>query len=257
MLSQDQLEEFERAGLIGLRGAIPLDDVAAMRDRIWSFLRERDAVERDDMTSWPAGGVAGFQALRSALFDATGNAMVSAAFDDLIGKGRWGQGPCMPLVTFPQPGTVWTVPTSSWHLDAPPQMLGETTGVRLFIVLDDLGAHGGGTLVLAGSHRLVHRCIAASGGEVRSRSIKSALGSAHEWLAGLWGHTSSDSDATSRIQRLMCEGAIVDDVPVIVRELHGAPGDVFMMHADCFHASSANGLERPRIMAVSSAGRAR
>lgn len=122
MVSQDLVEDYERTGLLRLPGAIPENDLSAMRDRIWRFLHERDAIERDDETSWPVGGVAGFQRLRSDLLDipVTGNSAVSAAIEDLLGKGGWEQGPCMPLVTFPQPDAVWAVPTSSWHL-APPR----------------------------------------------------------------------------------------------------------------------------------------
>lgn len=39
----------------------------------------------------------------------------------------------------------------------PPQNLGKVTGVRLFMILDDLSEGGSGTLVLTGSHRLVNR----------------------------------------------------------------------------------------------------
>jgi len=157
VLSKDQRDEFERSGLTRLSAAIPSDAAAAMRDRIWSFLQERDGIGRADRSSWPVGAVAQFQRLaRSDAFDGIWQATaVSAALDDLLGEGRWRRGLNGVLVTFPQPGTVWTLPTSSWHLDAPPKMLGVVVSVRLFVILDDLEAQGGGTLVLAGSHRLV------------------------------------------------------------------------------------------------------
>lgn len=262
MLSQHQLQEFDRSGLIRLPAAIPPDATAAMRDRIWSFLHERDGIEQANVSGWPVGGVAQFQRLaRSDAFDPMWKATaLSVAIDDLLGKGRWCRGRNGILVTFPQPEVVWTVPTSAWHLDAPPRMLGAqlpgtVASVRLFIILDDLGAHGGGTLVLAGSHRLVKAYLATSGPEPRNREIKAALGSAHQWLDGLWGGAAhSDGDAPSRIGRYMDDGAIVDDIPLLVKELHGAEGDVFLMDSDCFHAASPNSLERPRIMLASSGG---
>jgi hypothetical protein len=263
VLSKDQVEEFEHWGLTRLPNAISAGHAAAMCDSIWSFLRERDAIEQARPDSWPVGPVAQFQRLsRSAAFESLGRAdRLTAAVDDLIGIGQWRLGPSGVLVTFPQHDVVWAVPTSAWHLDAPPQNLGKVVGVRVFVILEELRAHGGGTLVLAGSHRLVNRYLAISGPNPRSGDIKSRLGSAHPWLAGLWGRAtsidvdttaSSDADAFARNRRYMDEGAIVDDVPVVVREVHGATGDVFLMHADCFHASAPNCRERPRIMLASS-----
>jgi ectoine hydroxylase-related dioxygenase (phytanoyl-CoA dioxygenase family) len=161
-------------------------------------------------------------------------------------------------MTFPQPDTVWTVPTSAWHLDIPPQIWASITAVRMFAILDDLEPQGGGTLVLAGSHRLAKAYAASSGREPHSRTIKLALGSAHQWLGELWdSDKSTDRDAPSRIRRCMDDGAIVDDVPVIVRELHGAAGDVFLMHSDCFHTVAPNSLKRPRIMLTATPSRDR
>jgi ectoine hydroxylase-related dioxygenase (phytanoyl-CoA dioxygenase family) len=46
----------------------------------------------------------------------------------------------------------------------------------------------------------------------------------------------------------MGEGAVVDGVPLRVVELTGEPGDVFLMHSDCFHAAAANRSGEPRMM---------
>ena len=255
MLSHDQVAEFDRSGLIRLPAAISAEDSADMRDRIWSFLGERDGIERTNVDSWPVGRVAQFQRLaRSGGLDPIGKSGgISAALDDLIGENNWQPGPCGVLVTFPEPESVWTVPTSSWHLDAAPQNLGKGMSVRVFVILDDLEPQGGGTLVLAGSHRLVTRYLASSGPNPRSADIKAKLGSADPWLAGLWGNSSSsDEERAERNSRYLDEGVIVDDVRVVVREVHGTTGDVFLMHSDCFHASAPNSLERPRMMLASS-----
>lgn len=258
MLSQDEVQQFDRWGLIRLPAAICAEDVAAMRERIWSFLRERNGIERADAGSWPVGSVAQFQRLaRSGELDPIGTSTaVSAALDDLFGSDKWQAGPTGVLVTFPQPDVVWTVPTSSWHLDAPPQGLGKVVAVRVFVILDDLAVQGGGTLVLAGSHRLVRNYLATSGPNPRSRDIKSRLGSAHPWMARLWGSAiPSDADRSPRNRQYLDEGAVVDDVPVVVKELHGASGDVFLMHMDCFHASAPNCRTQPRLMLASSGTR--
>lgn len=259
MLSQGQHEEFDRLGLIRLPAAIPSADAAAMRNRIWSFLHDRDAIERDNVSSWPAGPIFGFHQLsRSGAFAPLGSATISAAIDDLIGKGRWRREGGRVLVTFPQPDIVWTVPDSAWHVDyIPLQEEGGTRAVQLFVVLDYLRSEGGATLVLTGSHRLVNRYVATSGREPRPRAMKSALGSAHQWLAELWGSDTdaADMDVSSRIRRYMDEGAVIEDVRVVVRELCGAAGDVFIMNSDCFHTAAPNCQEKPRMMLTSIATR--
>ena len=51
-----------------------------------------------------------------------------------------------------------------------------------------------------------------------------------------------------RIQHYMNDGTVVDGVPLRVVELTGQPGDVILMHCDCFHAAAPNRLTEPRMM---------
>lgn len=46
----------------------------------------------------------------------------------------------------------------------------------------------------------------------------------------------------------MNDGTIIDGVPLRVVELTGEPGDVILMHSDCFHAVAPNRLTEPRMM---------
>jgi len=46
----------------------------------------------------------------------------------------------------------------------------------------------------------------------------------------------------------MNDGTVVDGVPLRVTELTGEPGDVILMHCDCFHAAAPNRLTGPRMM---------
>jgi hypothetical protein len=61
-----------------------------------------------------------------------------------------------PQVLFTLPNSdSWTVPTQ-WHVDTPRLASGRRPGVPLFTFLDTVEARGGGTLVIAGSHRLLN-----------------------------------------------------------------------------------------------------
>jgi ectoine hydroxylase-related dioxygenase (phytanoyl-CoA dioxygenase family) len=73
--------------------------------------------------------------------------------------------------------------------------------------------------------------------------LRTSLAS-HPWLRGLW----KPGDGGDRIQRYMNDGTIIDGVPLRVVELTGEPGDVILMHSDCFHAVAPNRLTEPRMM---------
>jgi ectoine hydroxylase-related dioxygenase (phytanoyl-CoA dioxygenase family) len=76
---------------------------------------------------------------------------------------------------------------------------------------------------------------------------------AHPWLRGLW----EPGDCGDRIQRYMSDGTVIDGVPLRVAELTGEPGDVVLMHCDCFHAAAPNRLAKPRMMLTGMVGPSR
>ncbi len=238
MLTRDQREEFEQRGLVRLPGAVAVEAVAAMRDRIWAFLSER-GIDRDRTGTWPSGAPRRLQALRRAgTFAAMGSDAVRAALDDLLGTGgwrppgKWG----LPLVTFPQ-NAAWTVPTTGWHLDSygPDH---DVPGVTVFAFLGTVAARGGGTVVLEASHRLVNGLIAATG-TWRPADVRTALAATHPWLREVWaGRRPADDEA------------VVGGVRAAVRELTGAAGDVVLMHPRTLHAAASNTGPGPRMMLV-------
>jgi hypothetical protein len=61
-------------------------------------------------------------------------------------------------------------------------------------------------------------------------------------------------DGGDRIRRYMNDGTVVDGVPLRVVELAGEPGDVILMHSDCFHAAAPNRLTEPRMMLTGMVG---
>jgi ectoine hydroxylase-related dioxygenase (phytanoyl-CoA dioxygenase family) len=116
------------------------------------------------------------------------------------------------------------------------------------MILQDLPAGGGGTLVLTGSHRLITRYIAGTGKAPHPSSLRRALGG-NSWLRELW-EPPEDTSGEQRIHRYMMDGIRIDDVDLRVVELTGRAGDVYVMHCDTFHAAAPNIRDRPRIMAT-------
>jgi hypothetical protein len=257
MLTPQQREDFDRLGIVRVPGAIASRDAANMCDRLWETLARRFKIRRDDPGTWGARRVAGFHDLpKSENFEQIGSPVVREALDNLLGEGnwqrpeRWGS----LLVTFPESTTRWDVPHKSWHLDFPaPARVQGLFAVRLFVCLAKLRPAGGGTLFLAGSHRLVQDLADKEAGEkLRSAEAREGLIRNHPWVKGLC----SFDQKVDRVQQFVKEGAVINDVNVRVIEMTGDAGDVFMTHPLMLHAGSRNCAQSPRLVLSSTVYRA-
>lgn len=249
MLSPSQRETFHGNGLLKLESAVPPAAVATMRDRFWGYLSREHGIEPDRVDTWTVQTPRRLQALkRSGAFNLMASRQVCEALDDLLGVAGW-QPPStwgLPLVTFAAPGASWTVPSAGWHVDSfGPEH--ELPGVTVFVFLAPVAERGGGTVVLSGSHRLFNRHIATTGAW-RPAEVKAALASRHPFLRDLWSKDRRGAPIA------VGDGAMLDGVPVAVRELTGAPGDAVLMHPRTFHAPAPNSLPAPRMMLVEIVG---
>jgi hypothetical protein len=190
-----------------------------MEARVWSWLERKYGVGRDDPATWTVANPTGLQGMKShAVFDAIGGETLCAALDALVGAGRW-QRPREWggfLVNFPSVGP-WCVPSRVWHTDFdfrgpadPP------SGALVFSYLSHVPAGAGGTLAVAGSHRVL----------------------------------AAQAHAPDRTERLTRPGAVVAGVPVRVVELTGEAGDVVIGHPWLLHAGAPNCGAAPRFMRV-------
>ncbi len=234
------MSQFEEKGWVRLPKAF---DPSGMAEALWHALRAHGMRPDDPMTWKQSGG----QALadkwltkfgKSGVFAGVANHEVDAALDQLLGdgwieqSGRWGS----PLVTFPTEGG-WDVPTGGWHLDMPPA--NPLSAVRMFAYLSEVREHGGGTLIVEGSHRL-----ATAYPGLHSRVVRNRLSELHPWFRELW----QPVDVERRLPVLMDEGAHVRSVRVRVVELTGSPGDVVLWHPSLFHVGAPNASSQPRLM---------
>jgi hypothetical protein len=245
VLTAMQLREFREAGLLRLRGAISDDDVKRMRDHLWSGLARHNRIDRDDRASWPAGIIRNLQPIeRDQAFAAMGSATVCAALDTLFGPAGW-QHPSQwgeLLITFPTPGAEWNVPHQVWHFDVIADSLGPI--LIMFALLDTVLPGGGGTPVVAGSHRLLHQLAGERSSRISSAQARKLLARSDPWIADLW----SSDNAAERVQRYMEQGVEVHGVRLRVAELCGDPGDVFLMHPHILHSVAVNSRAKPRLV---------
>ena len=249
MLTSEQREEFDRFGIVRLPGAIARSDAEEMCECVWDTLRRRYQIRRDAPDTWGARRIAGFHDLRkSVTFEQIGSPAVCEALDNLLGAGnwqrpeRWGS----LLVTFPESRDRWVVPHQSWHLDFPAsRSLQGLFAVRIFTCLTKLQPGGGGTVFVAGSHRLVQDLVGKDGVDrLRSADARKALIRSCPWVKALC----SLDEKVDRVQVFMNSGAVVNEVEVRAFEMTGEPGDVILTHPLMMHAGARNCAGVPRLV---------
>jgi hypothetical protein len=243
-LTREQLDEFEHRGVARLRGFYPKADIDLMADRLWADLEKRYGMRRDRPESWTAVFPARFLTLkRSGAFNALGSLALSELADVLLGAGAWDEPPYWggPLITFPTPAP--TLRRPPWHLDiGGVERLNPLPVLRVFTFLEPALPHGGGTLYIAGSHRLAMDVERAHGGPVRSAQVRDRLKAEHPWFASLLSTPTADLRALINIETR------VGSHPVRLGEMTGAPGDLIIMHPAILHGTAHNALDRPRMM---------
>lgn len=249
LLTAELHETFEARGIVRLPGAVPRRTAEEMAERLWQELARKHGARRREPATWRPERPSGFASLqKSGVFKAMASPDVRAVLDDLLGRDKWEQPTSwgQPLVCFPRNFGRWDVPHQSWHLDLPadPKRHAMMVG-RLFAVLAPLHAQGGGTLVAAGSHRLVAKLADGARVQQSSSMMRKRLQSEHRWFADLM---SLDKSRDDRIARFMKVATDVKGVPCQVEEMTGEPGDVYLMHPAALHAAAPNVLEAPRMV---------
>jgi len=248
-LDREQRRRLDERGLVRLGGLIAPDAAEAMAERLWGELARRHAIQRHDAATWRAERPAQLGAFqRTGAFNVMGTGDLRAILDDLVGEGAWQEprGWGLPLVCFPTGQTAWTLPHQVWHLDLTPEPRWRgPPPARVFLLLAELRAGGGGTLVAAGSHRAVEEIAGRHGGRMSSQDMRKQLARDHAWFADLMSPAkAADSD---RVARFMGKPTLANGVALQVEEIVGAPGDVWLMHPHALHGLSANVLNTPRL----------
>jgi hypothetical protein len=251
VLTDEQRAEFDATGLVRLAGVFSDDAATRMRQVVWTELERRWGIVEADPTTWTRTVPEGWKTSKKArAFQAIGSPDLHSAIDDLLGAGRWtppahwGQ----VMVTFPQRGVPWVLPHKLWHVDwmysNPPAPL---FGLKVFAFFGSVGRHGGGTLVVTGSHRVVERFAAATPPEQRDdfRTCRLRFMRHDPWFRDLARENDPDPDRNARFMDVEHDA---DGIPVRVVELTGEPGDVVLAHPWMLHHAAPNAASYPRMM---------
>lgn len=257
-LTQTEIEQFERDGFVVVKGAFAREDADAMQDAWWRELFALYGIKRDDRSTWhqPLRDLRGGKS--SPMQTKINTDRLHGAIDDLLGAGswRWPKHWGRAVVTFPH-GDVWDVPghrdkvgAAIWHWDSPIEWHRDgLNGVFAFAFIGEVAPSGGGTSILAGSHRLLQLW------EEQMKALRSTDAAAHRnwfqrahpWLAVLNGHALSPTD---RRAAFMDEGAEIEGIRLRAVELTGEPGDMVLCHPTIVHCVSPNCATWPRMMRI-------
>ena len=248
ILTSEQLAEFDRRGVLRFPAMLSADRVRRACDYVQGRLARlglwKDGawrLEDRPRPQWPDSGVKSSKAIGNrhpdveALIEEPALlAVVEALLEGRPFESNLFKRPQV-MVTLPNINA-WTVPTG-WHVDTPRLASNRRPGVQLFACLDTVEPQGGGTLVIAGSHRLFNE------GRVILAEELGRLLRREDFFSDLC------SDAPDR-GRLARHTGSVGDVALEVVELVGAPGDAYLVDLRVLHTAAPNASARPRVMAT-------
>jgi hypothetical protein len=221
------LDAFVRDGYVAIRAAVDADTVAACRELIWDAMEWR-GVSRDDPATWlPLVG--GMDDLSAGPFRAAYLApALTAAYDELIGPGRWQPWADMGesvVVRFPAEDER---ANAGYHIEgsyaAPPGLPGRwwvnvrsrARGLLALFLFTDVGRDDAPTRLLCGSHLAVPQFLAP------------------------YGEAGTDSHAEFWRPSTLCRTA---------SRATGKAGDVFLCHPFIVHTATWPRGAGPRMIA--------
>ena len=210
------LDAFVRDGYVAVRGAVDADTAAACRELIWAAM-ERRGVRRDAPGTWPPL-VAGMDDLAGEPFAAAYLApALTAAYDELIGPGRWQPWADMGesvVVRFAAEGKR---ANAGYHIEGsypPPDgdpsrywvnIRSRARGLLALFLFTDVGRDDAPTRLLCGSHLAVPQFLAP------------------------YGEAGTDSDAEVWWPSTLC---------LTAAHATGKAGDVFLCHPFIVHTAT-------------------
>ncbi len=254
MLSQEEKESFVKWGFVKIDALIPNEVVDPIREAVLDRLR-RHGFWGEEGWEAPADAEAE-KKLRNTIKEISRSSKslrpilterVLSYARDLVSGDEVEMSPPITQFLFTAPRSYvmnhdgrwngeWEVPRSIWHLDMPRSRSIGPPGPEMFTFLNKVEPKGGGTLILAGSHRLLNDVDYLS-----SKGVKRKL-KRHAYFRELTGKGDGDRS------RFLEEIGDIDNVPVKVVELTGDPGDVYFVDLRLLHSLGANTSDQPRMM---------
>ena len=244
---EETVDNFCVHGWMRVRSVFSRDEAAEMRSVAWRVLASIGILESDPST-WIKERPEHLQQLKAdPAFRAVGGPRLREAIDIVLegqayeGPKNWGA----LFLAFPSMHA-WNVPCRGWHADANYlSALSPPAGVRTHALLGDVASRAGGTLIVSGSHRLVHKHFTDNPPPpgTRGADYRNLLLS-HPYIRDLH----SEGDAAERAARFMDRAEDHEGIPLQVVENTGTAGDVILLHPLLLHAATSNNGNAPRFL---------
>ncbi len=229
-----------------VREALTASYVERVQEVIWTQLREKAGVIRDDPATWKTEWVG----INKEMLDRAARPEITPrlqnAVNQLPGEGTWKPLKTLGGLLMTMPGQYtgpWEVPARLWHTDNDPHMYrSNLSELMLFTFYAMVAPQGGGTPVLAGSPSLFEKYYADK--EAQGTEEFPPFDNWHPYLAELTGRAPRTRTALDWLEK----PEIVHGVRTQVVELTGEPGEAILCHPAMYHAVAPNTLASPRIM---------
>jgi Phytanoyl-CoA dioxygenase (PhyH) len=240
-------EHFCVHGWMRVRQAFSLDEAAAMRSAVWRALADVGICQNDPST-WTKERPHHLQHVKAdPAFRAVASAPLLEAIDAVLerqpheGRTNWGA----LFLVFPSSQT-WNVPARGWHIDANYlSALSPPAGIRTHALFGDVAPRAGATLIVSGSHRLVHKHFQDHPPPPGARgAVYRKLLLSHPYIRDL--HTEGDAD--ERAARFIDRAEEHGGIPLQVVENTGTAGDVILLHPLVLHVATSNNGNAPRFL---------
>jgi hypothetical protein len=221
-LTRADIDRFITDGFVRLDGAVDAAVAAACREQLW----DATGYDADDPSTW-ADTLVRLDGLSTPPFRAAANSpMLLAAFDQLVGPGRWV--PRTGLGTFPLrfPGT-GEAKEAGWHVEASyagadgewrVNLRSRGRALLMLFLFSDVGDRDAPTLIRVGSHHDVGPVLAPFGDD------------GLEWAT-------------------LCERVVAASASRPVTSAVGSLGDVYLCHPFLVHSAQPHQGTMPRFMA--------
>jgi len=240
-LSENQIQEFKERGILRLENFIPAS-IANDAEKIaleklgkfhengsWNYesVKNLSFPKANKVFNKQLGSLKPFKSLQTA--------ELLAVISQLMGEEAIPWMKFQSLISVPDTSN-WEVPATTWHLDMPMIENKGLPGIQMFTFLTEVQPGGGGTLVVAGSHRQLDGLD-----NFKSKAVRSVL-KQEAFFRNLWF-----KEFPNRLS-LMEETPTDRGGSVQVVEMHGKPGDVYLMDLRILHTVAPNSLDTPRLM---------
>lgn len=226
MITPHDKEIFQARGILCLKNFLPKERVRLAHKTTLKYLYTEEAKLTKRLPLCPE------------IANLLGEEVYHAVTDLLEGQETFRGVDHVQILFTPQNTENWTLPHKNWHIDFPLLPEGGIPGIQIFTFLERVIPTGGGTLVVAGSHRFVNESR-----RIRSQEVRQLLKREPYFDDLLSGRVENR-------HRFLQEPTRVGDIEVQVVELHGDPGDVYFMDVRLLHTFAPNASPTPRIMLV-------